>query len=683
MKKKFNLRAKVIGLAFLAAGVSAAVPAALPQAVMAEEPAASGSTQQIVIPYGASYNTESKTVTRTVHYMYKYEDGSTEPIPSTDPDKDLAYSASVGMTKITVYNKKTGAVINTYYSDPVEFPAWQSPELPGYSPDKAMVPARTFSWDDESEDIYVYYTRDKSNESIEYHDFTRNIHTIYKDSDGKTIKEDVRPHTVQIARYVWTKNNGEKIYGDWGNTTVEKMAVQPLEGYRADKTEIPAVILSSPNDKFEDVYITYTKRPTRTETKKITRKINLIGNNADGTTSDLGSATYGVTLTREVYTDTNGSVEVKRDWDTGKYPEYSVPDRDGYTKQQDTVPELQVTKDSKDSVVNVYYNQKYYTVRYHLDNTSSASDKNTKVVYGRLTNTLTLSQLGFSKADHSFQGWRVYRDYDDTWYLKDSSGKKSFKKLVNGQLPSGYTFVLYKNGEAVKQTAPGGEVHLYAQWAQRQFVVNYYLDDNSAASSKKTTVNYGTLTNTLSLSELGFSKADQVFKGWKAYREIDDSWYMRDSNGVKSFKKLVNGKLPAGHSFVLYKNGEAVKATATGGAVHFYAQWEQKRFTVKYHLDDSSAASSKSTIVDYGTLTDTCSIEELGFAKSGKTFAGWKAYREIDDSWYMRDSNGVKAYKKLENGKLPAGHSFVLYKNKEAVKYTASSGVVHFYAQWK
>ena len=101
---------------------------------------------------------------------------------------------------------------------------------------------------------------------------------------------------------------------------------------------------------------------------------------------------------------------------------------------------------------------------YHQDNNAAASALKTQVKYGTLTKTLTTSELGFAKDYHNFTGWRVYRTIDDTWYLKDSNGKNAFKKLVNGQLPAGHTYVLYKDGENVKQTASHGEVHLYGQW---------------------------------------------------------------------------------------------------------------------------------------------------------------------------------------------------------------------------
>ena len=193
---------------------------------------------------------------------------------------------------------------------------------------------------------------------------------------------------------------------------------------------------------------------------------------------------------------------------------------------------------------------------------------------------------------------------------------------------------------------------------------------------------YGVSTKTLTASQLGFSKTGKSFAGWKAYREIDDTWFVTDKNGKTSWTKLANGKLPSGSSFYIYKNGSAVAKTAPSGNVHFYAQWKDSVFTVKYHADDAANASSKTTKVQYGVSTKTLTTSELGFSKTGQIFVGWKAYREVDDKWFVVGSDGKAAWTKLANGELPEGSSFYIYQNGNAVSKTAPSGNVHFYAQW-
>ncbi len=114
-----------------------------------------------------------------------------------------------------------------------------------------------------------------------------------------------------------------------------------------------------------------------------------------------------------------------------------------------------------------------------------------------------------------------------------------------------------------------------------------------------------------------------------------------------------------------------------------FAKFDSRQYMVKYHQDDKSTASDKSTTVTYGTLTKIMSLSELGFDGENRTFAGWRAYREYDDAWFLRDSEGNKAFKQLIDGNLPEGYDFVLYKDQGTIKTTAPWGEVHFYAQWR
>ena len=147
--------------------------------------------------------------------------------------------------------------------------------------------------------------------------------------------------------------------------------------------------------------------------------------------------------------------------------------------------------------------------------------------------------------------------------------------------------------------------------------------------------------------------------------------------------KVNKGVLPAGWDYYLYANGQQVKALARRGNTHFYGQWIENVFTVNYHLDDSAKASPKTTRVVYGNWTKTLKASELGFSKTGKRFAGWRAYREIDNCWYLKDANGNKKWMKVNNGILPSGWDYYLYANGQQVVALAKSGNTHFYGQWK
>ena len=324
-----------------------------------------------------------------------------------------------------------------------------------------------------------------------------------------------------------------------------------------------------------------------------------------------------------------------------------------------------------------------FTVKYHLNDETEESEQDTTVVYGTETKTLTISELGYSVDGMAFAGWKAYREVDGKWHLKNVAGTESWETLIDGALPEGSSFCIYGDGCFVSDTAPSGNVHFYAQWRDNTFTVNYHLNDTAEASEQKTVVNYGTPTDTLTVSELGYSIDGMAFTGWKAYREIDDAWYIVDSEGVESWVTLENGELPEGSSYYIYRDGHSVSKTAPSGNVHFYAQWRDNTFTVNYHLNDTAEASEQKTVVNNGMPTDTLTVSELGYSVDRMAFTGWKAYREIDNAWYVVDSEGVASWITLENGELPAGSSFYIYGDGCSVSKTATSGNVHFYAQWR
>ncbi len=317
-----------------------------------------------------------------------------------------------------------------------------------------------------------------------------------------------------------------------------------------------------------------------------------------------------------------------------------------------------------------------FTVKYHLTDTAEASSQISTVTYGVSQKTLTIETLGFQQSGKTFKGWKVYRDYDNKWYVKDSTGKSYWATEV----PAGGSYALYVNGESVgKTTVAGTTAHFYAQWeSNNAFTVKYYLTDNSSASNQTSTVVYGVSQKTMTIETLGFIQAGKKFKGWKVYRDYDNKWYVKDSTG----KSYWATEVPAGGSYALYVNGESVgKTTVAGTTAHFYAQWEDtNQFTVKYHLTDSSPASSQISTVTYGVSQKTLTVETLGFQQSGKRFKGWKVYRDYDNKWYVKDASG-KSYWATE---VPTGGSYSLYVNGESVgKTTVAGTTAHFYAQWE
>ena len=110
---------------------------------------------------------------------------------------------------------------------------------------------------------------------------------------------------------------------------------------------------------------------------------------------------------------------------------------------------------------------------------------------------------------------------------------------------------------------------------REDFYVKYHADDHAAASSKVTTVTYGTGTTLLTPGQLGFSKAGYSFVGWKVQHEDTDMWYALSPEGSACWVVLTDGQPPAGYSFSLFPKNKTVAKLVPYGTVHVYAQWER------------------------------------------------------------------------------------------------------------
>ena len=626
MKKRFGLKAGMIGLALLSAGAAVAVPLAVPQTAVTAEAAteypikryitfywkydngttelasqgayyqktASSPSKKMTfeardahdfisgIPDGwkienpdipsanISYNDQpaeekiyivqdkeamanAVKVTRTINIYKKYSDGRTEKVGS------LPYESEPLLNKDQVVN--FDAITTTTLLKDYDTGAW-SP----WKPENNTVPAASGSYNNPPADYNVYLVIDANSGITQKKTVTRTIKYYKKDENGN--KSHFKTSSDGIIFLEGTSNTAERTFKD--------INVEEITGYTANKTVVKGRKVTPASNDFTEEVI-YTKNPDVVkEEKTVWRKINFI--DKDTGKKIKGSQSQGTIFTREVIKDANGNVtHVVTDWQSsGTIKAYTVPDIEGYSHKVKTVPAVTVKPSDSDIEVNVEYVSTRYTVNYHLDDSSPASNKKTVVNYGGdAVKTLTISQLSFSKPGYTFTGWKAYREIDGKWYVKDSSGKKVFMKLEDGILPEGYTFVIYKDGAGTRTFAKNGNVHFYGTWSENAYTVKYHLDDNSPESSQTTRVIYGKQTNTLTLDKLGFSKPGYKFVGWKSYRESDGKWFVKNSDGKKEYMKLNNGQLPSGYSFVIYKNGATTKAISKTGNVHFYGVWKK------------------------------------------------------------------------------------------------------------
>ncbi len=103
-------------------------------------------------------------------------------------------------------------------------------------------------------------------------------------------------------------------------------------------------------------------------------------------------------------------------------------------------------------------------VRYYMDDASDCSPLYNIFMFGNPTVLCKLSELGFDKSNKKFLGWKIFRRYDNSWYVRSDSGEMSWVQAVNGILPPGTEYVLHKDGLILSKPVEYGEIHLVAVW---------------------------------------------------------------------------------------------------------------------------------------------------------------------------------------------------------------------------
>ena len=263
MKKRLNTKAKLFGLALLAAGATVTIPAVIPAQAQAAEVTATTETVT---------ETEKKTVTRTVRFYFKDDKGNTTPVKSSNGG-DFVRTASATFERTVIKDKKTGKVLSAPAWGTTELAGFDSPVINGYTPDVKTIPAVTVSPEKLPKDLTVYYTENpehKKTLSTESKTVTRKI-TYYRiNDDGSTSQTWSKNQSATFTRSVTTDGNGKKEYGAWAQHTFNAEDVASMEGYTPDIKTIPAVTFT-PDNPPSDVKVYFKKNagsPTGTSGDK-------------------------------------------------------------------------------------------------------------------------------------------------------------------------------------------------------------------------------------------------------------------------------------------------------------------------------------------------------------------------------------------------------------------------------
>ena len=184
----------------------------------------------------------------------------------------------------------------------------------------------------------------------------------------------------------------------------------------------------------------------------------------------------------------------------------------------------------------------------------------------RYGTTTALRKNTFTKKDHVFMGWS-----------RTASGP-----------------VAYADGQAVVSLAStaGAKVHLYAQWAVRNYTVRFNPNGGSGSMPDQGFV-YGTAKN---LSANAFRRTGYTFRGWST-----------QAGGP-----------------VQYANCQALTSlTRYGGRVVLYAQWSVNHYTVVFDANGGTGEMASQTFA-YGQRV---ALRACGFSHPDRIFAYWATSR--------------------------------------------------------
>ncbi|WP_285007340.1 mucin-binding protein [Lactococcus garvieae] len=191
--------------------------------------------------------TEKKTVNETIHYVYK--DGSKAV--------DDHVAKPVEFTRQVSTDAVTGAKTYGAWSADQSFDAVTSPELKGYTADKAQIDKQTVTGDSKDLEFTVTYTKNAPTITTEKKTVNETIHYVYK--DGSKAVDDHVAKPVEFTRQVSTDAvTGEKTYGAWSaDQSFDAVTSPELKGYTADKAQIDKQTVTGDSKDLEFT-VTYT-----------------------------------------------------------------------------------------------------------------------------------------------------------------------------------------------------------------------------------------------------------------------------------------------------------------------------------------------------------------------------------------------------------------------------------------
>ncbi|WP_458251672.1 mucin-binding protein [Limosilactobacillus fermentum] len=555
--------------------------------------------------------TEKKTVNETVHY-----------VDQNGQVLDTPHTASVDFTRSVSIDAVTGEKTYGAWSADQSFAAVTSPELKGYTADKAQIDKQTVNGDSEDLAFTVTYTKNAPTMTTEKKTVNETVH--YVDQNGQVL---TKPHTasVDFTRSVSTDAvTGEKTYGAWSADQSFAAVTSPeLKGYTADKAQIDKQTVNGDSEDLAFT-VTYTKNaPTMTTEKKtVNETVHYVDQN--GQVLDTPH-TASVDFTRSVSIDAVTGEKTYGAWSADQsFAAVTSPELKGYTADKAQIDKQTVNGDSEDLAFTVTYTKNAPTM------TTEKKTVNETVRYvdqnGQVLDTPHTASVDFTRSVSidAVTGEKTY----GAW-----SADQSFAAVTSPEL-KGYTA---DKAQIDKQTVNGDSEDL-------AFTVTYTKNAPTMTTEKKTvneTVRYvdqnGQVLDTPHTASVDFTRSVSIdaVTGEKTY----GAW-----SADQSFAAVTSPELKG----YTADKAQIDKQTVNGDS-------EDLAFTVTYTKNAPTMTTEKKTVnetvryVDQnGQVLDTPHTASVDFTRSvstdavtgEKTYGAWSA----DQSFAAVTSPELKGY---------------------------------------
>lgn len=244
--------------------------------------------------------------------------------------------------------------------------------------------------------------------------------------------------------------------------------------------------------------------------------------------------------------------------------------------------------------------------------------KDTTVHYGH---NKALSPCAFTRPGYFFGGWRIYREYDDT-YRGYRNGSDEEEWLHADEV---YNYHLYKNEAKVSKTTKIGDVTLTAFWINELYDI-YFTSDGGEGWMDTVSVRYA---DSYTIPENSFIKDGYIFSGYTAVRSCDDRVYGY-RRGSDTPEWLEEEDVFKEH---IFSPGDRVNKLTYDGLVTLTAQ-----FRLAYSFDDGGT-----TLLEYIGSDEVAEIPQPSV--NFTTIAGG-AFKDNDIMTGIRVPDSVEVFEK-------------------------------------